>query len=106
MDALADTPEREAIRDAVKALCGRFGDDYWSERDQTGTFPVDFHQAVAAAGWLGIAMPEEYGGSGLGVTAAAILMQTLASSGGAFAAWPSLPIHILRPHPLLFPPPP
>ena len=49
MDALADTPERVAIRDAVKALCGRFGDDYWSERDQTGTFPVDFHKAVAQA---------------------------------------------------------
>jgi len=98
MDALADTPERQAIRDAVKALCSRFGDDYWSERDQTGTFPVEFHKAVATAGWLGIAMPEEYGGTGLGVTEAAILMQTVASCGGAFAACSTIHINIFGPH--------
>src|SRR5262249_17858701 len=98
MDALADTPDRQAIRDAVKGLCSGFRDDYWPERDQTGRFPVDFHQAMAAAGWLGIAMPEEYGGSGLGVTEAAILMQTVASSGGAFAACSTIHINIFGPH--------
>jgi acyl-CoA dehydrogenase len=82
MEALVDTPERQAIRDAVRALCERFGDDYWSEHDQTATFPSEFHKAVAEAGWLGIAMPEEYGGAGLGVTEASILMQTVANSGG------------------------
>ena len=85
MEALADTPERVAIRDAVRALCDRFGDDYWSEHDQTATFPVEFHKAFADAGWLGIAMPEAYGGAGLGVTEASILMQTVANSGGTFA---------------------
>jgi acyl-CoA dehydrogenase len=98
MDALADTPERVAIRDAVKTLCDRFGDDYWSERDQTATFPFAFHKAVADAGWLGIAMPEEYGGAGLGVTEAAIMMQTVANSGGAFAACSTIHINIFGPH--------
>jgi len=98
MDALADTPDRAAIRDAVRALCDRFDDDYWSERDQTGTFPVEFHKAFADAGWLGIAMPEEYGGAGLGVTEAAILMQTVANSGGTFAACSTIHINIFGPH--------
>jgi acyl-CoA dehydrogenase len=98
MDALADTPERVAIRDAVRALCDRFGDDYWSEHDQTGTFPVEFHKAFADAGWLGIAMPEDYGGSGLGVTEAAIMMQTVANSGGTFAACSTIHINMFGPH--------
>jgi acyl-CoA dehydrogenase len=98
MEALADTPERLAIRDSVRALCERFGDDYWSERDRTGTFPVEFHKAIAEAGWLGIAMPEEHGGAGLGVTEAAILMQTVANSGGTFAACSTIHLNIFGPH--------
>ena len=98
MEVLADTPERQGIRDAARALCARFDDDYWAERDRTGTFPDDFHRACADAGWLGIAMPEEYGGAGLGVTEAAILMQTVASCGGAFAACSTIHINIFGPH--------
>jgi acyl-CoA dehydrogenase len=98
MEALVDTPERQAIRDAARALCERFGDDYWSEHDQAATFPSEFHKAVAEAGWLGIAMPEEYGGAGLGVTEAAILMQTVANSGGTFAACSTIHINIFGPH--------
>jgi acyl-CoA dehydrogenase len=98
VEALADTPERQAIRDAVRALCDRFGDDYWAARDESGTFPTEFHKAVADAGWLGIAMPEQYGGAGLGITEAAILMQTVASSGGAFAACSTIHLNIFGPH--------
>jgi acyl-CoA dehydrogenase len=98
VEALADTPERQAIRDAVRALCDRFGDDYWAARDETGTFPTEFHKAIADAGWLGIAMPEQYGGAGLGITEAAILMQTVASSGGAFAACSTIHLNIFGPH--------
>ena len=68
------TPEQEAIRENVERLCARFDDDYWLDRDDTGEFPADFHQAMAEAGWLGIAMPEEFGGAALGVTEAAILV--------------------------------
>ena len=98
MEALADTPDRQAIREAVRALCERFGDDYWSAHDQSATFPDEFHKAFADAGWLGIAMPEEYGGAGLGVTEAAIMMQTVANSGGTFAACSTIHINIFGPH--------
>ena len=51
------TPDQQAIRDAVRRLMESFGDDYWRERDETATFPHEFREAVAAGGWLGIAMP-------------------------------------------------
>jgi acyl-CoA dehydrogenase len=77
----APSAEQEAIRAAIGKVCERFGDDYWLERDREGGFPHDFHQAFARDGWLGICMPEEHGGAGLGVTEAAIMMQAIAESG-------------------------
>ena len=59
------TDDQQAIVDGVTATIGRFGDDYWLERDRKGGFPHEFHQTVADGGWLGIAMPGEYGGAGL-----------------------------------------
>ena len=85
-EALANTDERAQIRDAVKAICDRFDDQYWSEKDRTATFPDEFCKAIAEGGWLGIAMPPEHGGAGLGVTEAAIMMQVVGNSAGAFAA--------------------
>ncbi len=72
------TPEQQEIRAAVARLCERFDDEYWLKKDEAGGFPYEFHRAMAEAGWLGIAMPEAYGGSGLGITEAAILMQAVA----------------------------
>jgi acyl-CoA dehydrogenase len=83
---MASADEREdtlnAIRDGVRAVVRRFDDEYWLERDEDGVFPNEFHRAMADAGWLGITMPEEYGGSGLGVTEAAIMMHEVAGHGG------------------------
>ena len=79
-----------AIRDAIQKLCADFDDDYWLRMDKEGGPAQEFIDAVAAAGWLGIAMPEEYGGSGLGMTEAALMMQTIAASGGAIAACSSV----------------
>jgi acyl-CoA dehydrogenase len=98
MTPLARTPDQEAIRDAVKAICDRFDDDYWREKDETGTFPHEFSKAIAEAGWLGIAMPTEYGGAGLGVTEAALMMQTIAASAGVAAAVSTVHINIFGPH--------
>src|SRR5947209_19887340 len=81
--SLEHSKDREAIRDAITRICGRFGDDYWLERDRSGGFPHELHAPLAADGWLGIAMPEEYGGAGLGITEAALMMQTIAASGPA-----------------------
>jgi acyl-CoA dehydrogenase len=74
-------PDQLAIRDAIARICERFGDDYWLAKDRDGGFPHDFHEAFARDGWLGICMPEAYGGSGLGVTEAAIMMQAISESG-------------------------
>src|SRR5947207_10661009 len=78
--------DHAAIREGVRSVVTRFGDDYWLARDDDGVFPFEFHRAMADAGWLGITMPEEYGGSGLGVTEAAIMMHEVASHGGAMSA--------------------
>ena len=74
-------PDRrqQQIRDEVLKLCARFDDGSSLERDRTATFPDAFFAAMAEGNWLGIAMPEAYGGAGLGITEAAILMQAVAS---------------------------
>jgi acyl-CoA dehydrogenase len=97
-EALANTPERAEIRDAVRAVCDQFDDGYWAEKDRTHSFPFEFAQAIAEGGWLGIAMPPEYGGAGLGVTEASIMMQEVGRSAGAFAACSTIHINIFGLH--------
>ena len=95
------TEEQEAIRDAIAGICSRFDDSYWLKKDKEGGFPYDFHQAIAEGGWLGMCTPEEYGGAGLGITEAAIMMQTVAESGGAMAACTALHINVFGLHPVV-----
>jgi acyl-CoA dehydrogenase len=97
-EALANTPERAEIRDAVRTVCDQFDDGYWAEKDRTHSFPFEFAQAIAEGGWLGIAMPPEYGGAGLGVTEASIMMQEVGRSAGAFAACSTIHINIFGLH--------
>jgi len=97
-----DTSEdHRAIRDGVRAVVSRFDDEYWLERDEDGRFPHEFHRAMADAGWLGITMPVEYGGAGLGVTEAAIMMHEVASHGGGMAATSAVHINLFGPHPIV-----
>ncbi|HWK49522.1 MAG TPA: acyl-CoA dehydrogenase family protein, partial [Steroidobacter sp.] len=70
--------DQQNIRDAVLKHCSRFPDEFWLERDREGVFPHEFFQSMVEAGWLGIAMPTEFGGSGLGITEAAVMMQAVA----------------------------
>ena len=93
--------ECNAIREGVRAVVSKFDDDYWLERDEDGRFPREFHQAMAEGGWLGITMPEEYGGAGLGVTEAAIMMHEVASHGGGMAAASTVHINLFGPHPIV-----
>ena len=90
--------DQRAIHDSVSKICARFGDDYWTECDQTPRFPDEFHKAMAEAGWLGITMPEELGGAGLGVTEAAIMMHAVTSGGGGFSAASTIHINLFGPH--------
>jgi len=95
------SPEQERIREAVAKLCERFPDDYWLKRDSEGGFPADFHQAMAKDGWLGVAMPEEFGGSGLGILEAAVMMQAIAESGAGFSGASAVHMNIFGLNPVV-----
>lgn len=93
------TEDQQNIREAVLKHCSLFSDDYWLECDRKGEFPFEFHMSMAEAGWLGIAMPESVGGSGLGITEAAVMMQAVAEAGGGMSAASSIhgPVFGLEP---------
>ena len=93
--------DHRAIREGVGAVVRRFDDEYWLARDDDGEFPTAFHRAMADAGWLGITMPPECGGAGLGVSEAAIMMHEVASHGGGMAAASAVHINLFGPHPIV-----
>lgn len=95
------TSEQSSIRDAVQRVCEPFDARYWLERDSKGGFPEDFHGAIARDGWLGIAMPEPYGGAGLGITEAAIMMQTVSESGAGFSGASAIHMNIFGLNPVV-----
>lgn len=89
------------IRDAIASLMVPFDDAYWLERDRSALFPHDLHAALARDGWLGIAMPVAYGGSGLGIRAAAIMMQTIAEQGAGFSGASAVHMNIFGLNPVV-----
>src|SRR5687767_5993464 len=93
------TDDQQNIREAVLRQCTAFPDEFWLERDREGVFPHEFFQSMVEAGWLGIAMPVEFGGSGLGITEAAVMMQAIAESGAGMGGASSihLPVFGLQP---------
>jgi acyl-CoA dehydrogenase len=95
------TEEQEAIREGVAKVCANYGDDYWLKTDETGIFPEDFVTDMAAGGWLGVAMPESVGGAGLGLTEAAVVMQTVSQSGAGFSGASAIHLNIFGPMPLV-----
>jgi acyl-CoA dehydrogenase len=95
------TPEQVKIQEAIAKLCERFPDEYWLKRDKEGGFPADFHQALAKDGWLGVAMPEEFGGAGLGITEAAVMMQAISESGAGFSGASAVHMNIFGLNPVV-----
>ena len=73
----------ESIREGIRRICDRFPDEYWSEMDSAHEFPWKFYEQVAEGGWIGIAIPEEFGGGGRGITEASIVLEEIAASGAA-----------------------
>ena len=100
MDFSLSAGQRE-IRDEVARICADFDDDYWLARDRDAVFPHDFHAAMAKGGWLGIAMPEEYGGGGLGILDAAIMMETIAASGACMSGASAIHMNIFGLNPVV-----
>ena len=94
------TPAQTAIGEAVGRICAKYDDAYWLARDNDHRFPDEFVRDIAAGGYLGIAMPESAGGSGLGVTEAAVMMHRIASSGAAMTGVSAVHINIFGPHPI------
>ncbi|HRK18348.1 MAG TPA: acyl-CoA dehydrogenase family protein [Hyphomicrobiaceae bacterium] len=92
---------QQEIADAIAKFMGDFGDDYWRGLDESGEFPHAFHGALAKAGWLGVAMPEEFGGAGLGITEAAIMMQQIAQSGAGFSGASAVHMNIFGLNPVV-----
>jgi acyl-CoA dehydrogenase len=97
----AFSQEQEQIREAIAKICARFDDAYWLKKDKEGGFPKELHQALAKDGWLGVAMPEEYGGSGLGITEAAVMMQAIAESGAGFSGASAVHMNIFGLNPVV-----
>lgn len=95
------TPEQQQITSSVQRICARFGDAYWLERDDDGRFPEEFCRAIADNGFMGIAMPVEYGGAGLGITEAALLMQAISESGAGNGGVSSVSLGIFGLNPVV-----
>jgi acyl-CoA dehydrogenase len=95
------TEDQVSIRNAIQEICNDFGDDYWLRKDREGGFPEDFYSAIAKAGWLGIAMPVEYGGAGLGIAEACAMMETVSGSGAGMSGASSIHMNVFGLHPVV-----
>lgn len=95
------TEDQETIRKSVAGLLRDYGDQYWMAKDQAHEFPTEFYDTVAGGGWLGITIPEEYGGHGLGITEASLLLEEVARSGGGMNAASAIHLSIFGMHPVV-----
>ncbi|RYX89845.1 MAG: acyl-CoA dehydrogenase [Bradyrhizobiaceae bacterium] len=100
MDFAIDA-NQESIRDTIEKICARFDDAYWLKKDKEGGFPIEFHKAIADAGYLGICIPEEYGGSGLGITDAAIMMRAISESGAGMSGASAVHMNVFGLNPVV-----
>ncbi|KAL2410795.1 hypothetical protein ABEF95_002415 [Exophiala dermatitidis] len=100
MDMGVFTEEQLTVRDAIQKICAQFPNEYWQQHDQTETDPKELHAALAADGWLGIALPEEFGGAGLGISEATIMLQTISQSGAGMAGAQSIHANVYATQPL------
>ena len=97
----SDLPGHRDIQEGVAKVCEQFGDDYWLAKDREATFPHEFYRAIADGGWLGIAMPQEFGGAGLGISEAAIMMRTISQSGAGMSGASSVHMNIFGLQPVV-----
>ncbi|AII08433.1 MULTISPECIES: acyl-CoA dehydrogenase family protein [Rhodococcus] len=95
------TEDQATIRDAVRELAGKFDEQYWVEKDSEHEFPTEFYDAFAKGGWLGITTPEAYGGHGMGITEASILLEEVAASGAGMNGASSMHLSIFGMHPVI-----
>src|SRR5690349_18577184 len=97
----SDSEDLVLIREAIRQVCSKFGNEYWMHCDQDHRFPQEFYEAMAAGGWIGIAIPEEYGGGGRGVTEAATVLEEVAASGACMNGASAIHLSIFGMHPVV-----
>src|ERR1700712_2463344 len=95
------TEDQQLIRSSVAELAAKFDDHYWMQKDLNHEFPQEFYDAIAGGGWLGMTIPEQYGGHGLGITEATILSEEVARSGGAMNAASAIHLSIFGMQPVV-----
>lgn len=95
------TDDQRDLKAAIERICGRFDDDYWLQKDRAGGFPEEFHKAFVTDGWLGICIPEDFGGAGLGISEAALMMQTISESGAGMSGASALHMNIFGLNPVV-----
>jgi len=93
-------PDHEAIREGVRRVCAKYPDTYWRECDENHEFPWDFYADMAEGGWIGIAIPEEFGGGGQGITEASIVLEEVAASGAAMNGCSAIHLSIFGMEPI------
>ena len=81
LSPVAQRDDHAEIREEVRKLCARFPGEYWRKLDEARGYPTEFVTALTEAGYLSVLIPEEYGGSGLGITAAAAILETVQAEG-------------------------
>ena len=100
MELTGFSQEQLDVRVAVGKICSNFPDDYWAERDESGVYPHELHAALAKDGWIGIALPEDLGGAGLGISEATMMLQTISQSGAGIAGAQSIHANVYATQPV------
>ena len=88
------------VRESIEKICSNFPDEYWAERDENGLYPHELHAALAKDGWIGIALPEELGGAGLGISEATMMLQTISQSGAGMGGAQSIHANVYATQPI------
>jgi len=97
----SEDTEHRPIREAIREICAQFPDEYWAQADATHTFPWGFYEAMAKGGWIGIAIPAEYGGGGAGITEASIILEEVAASGACMNGASAIHLSIFGMYPVV-----
>ena len=100
MELTGFSQEQLDVREAVSKICSNFPDKYWAKRDETGEYPHELHAALAKDGWIGIALPEDLGGAGLGISEATMMLQTISQSGAGIAGAQSIHANVYATQPV------
>lgn len=97
MDFALTTEQRE-LRDAISKVCEKYDLAYWRDCDASERYPEEFYREMVNGGWVGLTLPSEYGGAGLGITEAALVMQTIVESGAGFTGASTIHSYVFAPN--------